>query len=147
MKHFVVLLVLTLIGLSVNSQQHSYTVFDTIEQYPNKTFVHFKIYKDSILFEDSHAFLYHTTVKISRFNILRKIFMTRVPADSIVYHGSSIKYYRNRYHKIEKYEKGELILTNYMIVAIKVNYQMKCSGALRINMTQRLKSGTRQVSI
>lgn len=114
-KMRILFLVITwiIIGLSTHAQSSIRTDFDTIQKYPDKTLVHYKTYRDSVLIEDSQAFLYPVILVSPRFCILKNIFKTEIIADSVVFHGQTTSYLANRYYKTESYNEGVLISTKY----------------------------------
>ncbi len=102
-----------ILGLSTHAQSSIRTDFDTIQKYPNKTLVHYKTYKDSVLIEDSQAFLYPVILVSPRFCILKNFFKTEIIADSVVFHGQTTSYLANRCYKTESYNEGVLLSTKY----------------------------------
>ncbi len=104
------IIILTLVGFSGNAQNlFTWTDIDTLESFDNRVLVNYKIYHDSTLLEKTQAFLYLTTIEVSRFQAFPNLFKKEITADSIVFHGLRSIYLDNSYRKLEKYNEGNLI--------------------------------------
>lgn len=104
------IIILTLVCLSSNAQNLStWTDIDTLESFDNMVLVNYKIYHDSTLSEETQAFLYQTTIEVSRFPAIPNLFKREITADSIVFHGLRSIYWDNGYRKLEKYNEGNFI--------------------------------------
>lgn len=114
MKRILTIIILTLVGQVLLAQkQTTRTEIDTIKQFPNKTFVEYKTFSDSILKEQAQAYLYPTIREFPKYRILRNVFTTEIEVDSIVFHGTRTSYLNTGEFKVEKYEYGTLLSTSY----------------------------------
>jgi hypothetical protein len=114
MKKYLLIIILSLFRLSGYSQNLTTTTeIDTLENFDNKTLVNYKIYYKMDLKEETQAFLYFTTIEVSRFQVFSNLFKKEITADSIVIHGLRTIYLDNGNYKIENYKEGELISMSY----------------------------------
>lgn len=114
MKRILTIIILTLVGQILLAQkQTTRTEIDTIERFPNKAFVEYKTFSDSVLTEEAQAYLYPTILKFPKYRILRNVFTTEVEVDSIVFHGKRTTYLKTGEFKVEKFEYGTLLSTSY----------------------------------
>lgn len=86
---------------------------DTLEQFPNKTLVEYKVFSDSVLEEHTQAFFFPVIKQLPRFRIFSNIFLTDVYADSIVFHGKRITDLYNQYYQTEIFENNKLTSIAY----------------------------------
>ena len=74
MKTLLGLFILTLTSLNCEAQDKGiWTKMDTIRRYPDKVLIHYKTFQDSLLIEDSQAFLIPTTILIPRFYLFPQL--------------------------------------------------------------------------
>ena len=114
MKSILTIAILTLIGQVSLAQKHSiWTEVDTIQKFPDRIYVEYKAYSDSILLEQAEAYFYPMVKEYPKFRLFGNLFTKKVRVDSILFHGERTSYLVNRLHKREIFDNGTLISTTY----------------------------------
>ena len=113
-KRFFIILIFILISISsIAKGSKWWTDIDTLQVFTNKTYVHYKTYKDSILLEDAEAFLYPTVWKLPKYRFFPFFFKKEVKVDSVVSHGTVKSYSSDGKYRIGKYDNGVKLNMTY----------------------------------
>jgi len=110
-----VLLIILLFGFLMTygqKQEITYTI-DTIKIDKNGVLTKISLFVDGLLIEEKNGYLIPDTIKIPKFKFTGNLFTTKIPVDRIIRHGVSTYFYKNNFKKVDIYENGKLIETNY----------------------------------
>ena len=116
-KSLLTILVLTIVHVNVIGQSkksNNYSVkIDTLFVKSDSLLAKIFTYNNDILVKEEIAFLFHDSIRISRFRFARNIFKKTIYVDRILKHGKNIEYTSDLKKKITEFNYGVPFSTLY----------------------------------